>query len=69
MMWICATVLIFGLGLLGGLIYFVRQEAKKSVRLAAIKKEAENIARAQQTLNSVRDMSIDSVREKLQHTK
>lgn len=68
-MWTYITALIFGLCLLWGMVYYARKEAKKSERLDALKREAKEIARAQAINDAVRNMSIDSVRDKLQQTK
>lgn len=61
--------LILCVSLLGGVIYFARQDARKSARLDALKKEAKEIARAQAIADNVRRESIDSVRDKLKQTK
>ena len=61
--------LIFGCGLVSVLVLFARQDGKKSERLAALKREAKEIARAQNNVDSVRRMSIDRVRDKLKQTK
>lgn len=63
------TALIFALSMLCGAVYYARKEAKKSERLEALKREAKEIARAQAINDSVRNMPIDSVRDKLQQTK
>lgn len=63
------TALIFVLCLLGVLIYFIRQEAKKSARLDALKREIKERERAQTILDNVSRTNIDRVREKLQNTK
>ena len=63
------TALIFGIFLLGGVICYARREAKHFERLESLKREAKEIARAQAINDSVRNMSIDSVRDKLQQTK
>lgn len=61
--------LTFGCGLLVGLVFYARQEAKKSEKLAALKREAKEIARAQDISDSVRRLSADSVRDRLKQTK
>lgn len=63
------TALIVFICLLGVLIYFVRQEAKKSARLDALKREIKERERAQTILDNVARTNIDRVREKLQNTK
>lgn len=68
-MWTYVTALIFGLSLLVALIYFVRQEAKKSARLDALKREIKERERASNIIDNVRNTSIDRVRDKLQQTK
>ena len=49
-MWIYLTALIFGVSLLGGIIYFARNDGKKSARLEAIKNELRERERAQAIL-------------------
>jgi len=67
-MWpLIATVI--GCGLLLCLAFFARQDGKKSERLAALKREAKEIARAQGISDNVRRLSADSVRDRLKQTK
>ncbi|MBR4592131.1 MAG: hypothetical protein IKO35_02875 [Elusimicrobiaceae bacterium] len=61
--------LIFGCSLLMLVVFLARQEGKKAARLAALKREAKEIARAQSIADSVYRMSADSVRNKLKQTK
>lgn len=68
-MWIYITALIFGSLLLSGVVFFARQEGKKSARLDALKRELKERERAQTIIDNVRNTSIDSVRDKLQQTK
>lgn len=68
-MWIYITALIFGSGLVGLVVYLARQDATKSARLEALKREIKERQRAQTINDNVRRMSIDSVRNKLQQTK
>lgn len=63
------TALIFAFVLLGGIIYYARQEGKKSARLDALKREIKERERAQSILDNVARTNIDRVREKLQQTK
>ena len=50
-------------------VFLARQEGKKAARLAALKREAKEIARAQSIADSVYRMSADSVRNQLKQTK
>lgn len=68
-MWIYLIALIFGLSLLGGIVYLARQEGKKSARLEALKRELKERERATSIIDNVRNTPIDSVRDKLQQTK
>lgn len=68
-MWIYITALLFGLGLLFGLIHYARKESSNSARLEALKRELKERERAETIISSVRQSSIDSVRNKLQQTK
>lgn len=68
-MWTCITALIFGLILLGVLMFLARRDGTKSARLEALKREIKERQRAQTINDNVRRMSIDSVRNKLQQTK
>ena len=67
-MWYIIALVVF-LILLSGLIYFIRQDAKQSARLDAIKREIKERQRAQTIIDNVRRESVDSVRDKLQQTK
>lgn len=64
-MWTYITALIFGFGLLGGLVYFARKEAKKSARLKSLKDEVKERARANEILDNVRAMDERTVRNRL----
>ena len=64
-MWQYITALIFGYGLLGGLVYFARREAAKSARLDAIKKEIKERNRAQQIIDNVTAMDARTIRNRL----
>lgn len=68
-MYIYLIALIFGLSLLGGIVYLARQEGKKSARLEALKNEIRERERAQTIIDNVRNTSIDGVRDKLKQTK
>ena len=68
-MWIYITALIFGLILLGVLMFLARRDGTKSARLEALKREIKERQRAQTINDNVRRMSIDGVRDKLQQTK
>lgn len=68
-MWTYITALIFGLILLGVLMFLARRDGTKSARLDALKREIKERQRAQTINDNVRRMSIDSVRNKLQQTK
>lgn len=68
-MWTYITALIFGLILLGVLMFLARRDGTKSARLEALKREIKARQRAQTINDNVRRMSIDSVRDKLQQTK
>lgn len=68
-MWTYITALIFGLILLGVLMFLARRDGTKSARLEALKREIKERQRAQTINDNVRRMSIDSVRDKLQQTK
>ena len=68
-MWTYITALIFGLILLGVLMFLARRDGTKSARLEALKREIKERQRAQTINDNVRRMSIDSVRNKLQQTK
>lgn len=68
-MWMYLAALIFGLSLLGGIIFLSRKEGKNSARLEALKNEIKERERAQTIINNVRNTSIDSVRDKLKQTK
>ncbi len=61
--------LLVGCGLLGVLVYFVRQDGKKAERLAALKQEIKEISRAQDITDAVGRMSAHCVRDKLKQTK
>ncbi len=67
-MWYLLAAAIAG-GLLAGMVFYARQDAKRAERLAALKREAEERANAQSITDNVRRMSIDSVRDRLQQTK
>lgn len=68
-MWVYLAALIFGLILLGVLMFLARRDGTKSARLEALKREIKERQRAQTINDNVRRMSIDSVRDKLQQTK
>lgn len=68
-MWPYITALIFLLFLLWILVHFVRLDATKSARLAALKKEIKERSRAKKIVDTVRNTTIDRVRDKLQQTK
>lgn len=68
-MWPYITALIFGFGMLGLLVYFIRKDATKSARLDALKEEAKERQRAQSIISTVARTDIDRVRDKLQQTK
>lgn len=61
--------IIIGGGLLGVLVYFVRQDGKKAERLAALKQEIKEISRAQNITHAVERMPTCCVRDKLKQTK
>lgn len=63
------TALGFFLFFLGVLIFFIHQEATKSARLDALKREIKKRERANKILDSVARTNIDRVRDKLQQTK
>lgn len=68
-MWVYLAALIFGTGLIGLIVYLAKQDATKSARLEALKREIKERERAETIISSVRQSSIDSVRNKLQQTK
>lgn len=57
--------LTIGLCFLSLLVYFVRQEGKKSERLEALKREAKERAREQEIINNVYSLSADDARRRL----
>ena len=61
--------LIFGLGLLGLAVFFIRQEGKKAARLEALKREAREVARVQEVLDQVERLPIGVVRQRLYNTR
>lgn len=68
-MWTYITALIFGLCLLWGVIHYARKESSNAARLEALKREIKERERANTIIDSVRNMSIDRVRDKLNQTK
>ena len=63
------TALLFGLGLVWGVVIFARREGKQAARLEALKREIKEHERANQMVTTVRNIPIDRVRDKLQQTK
>ncbi len=59
--------LIMGCILLGIALWGVRQDGKKTARLAALKKEVQEAARVQQIINTVERLPGDAVRDCLRH--
>lgn len=68
-MYIYLAALIFGTGLIWLIVYLAKQDATKSARLEALKREIKERERAAVIVDNVRRMSIDSVRDKLKQTK
>lgn len=68
-MWTYITALMFGLCLLWGVIHYARKESSNAARLEALKREIKERERANTIIDSVRNMSIDRVRDKLNQTK
>ena len=63
-MWQISGWMIAGV-LLAMVVFFARQEGKKSARLAAMKREIREQARVQQIKNDVDRMAISDVRRRL----
>lgn len=61
--------LVFGLGLISGIIYYARKEVLSNARLDALKRELKERERATIIIDNVRRMSTNSVRDKLKETK
>lgn len=60
------VISVFVCALAGLAIWLAQLNGKKSAQAEALKKEAEEYAKAQQIMDSVHRMPIDSVRQRLQ---
>ena len=58
-------ITIFGLGLVGLVVYWARQEGKKSARLQALKQELRGVAHVQDVQRRIERMPVESVRKRL----
>lgn len=64
-MWTYITALVFIVFLIVALIYYVRKDAEKSVRLIALKRELQERQRGQMLIDDVRNMDERTVRNRL----
>lgn len=58
-------ITIFGLGLVGLVGYWARQEGKKSARIQALKQELRGVTRVQTIQRRIERMPVESVRQRL----
>ena len=68
-MWWALFGLIVALSLLSLVVSLARANGQNAERIRRLKQEAEENANAQNTIDNVRNTTIDRVREKLQQTK
>ena len=58
-------ITIFGLGLVGLVVYWARQEGKKSARMQALKQELRGVIHVQNIQRRIERMPVESVRRRL----
>lgn len=68
-MWQYILALTCGLCLLSAVVLFARRDAKRAEHIKALKREIKEREYANRVCDAVRNMPIDSVREKLKDTK